>query len=145
MDETIYNFFTQIALEYNCHMITAIQTNREGSKVNHQRRGVQNRLIVMEDVQESWGAMTTATNVVSVTRDDEAEARHRQTYHVCKSRANQAGQSIVTKTNFAVCRTHGKDLARTSYVGTATMDEKIDGWLQQYNGGTIPREAYMGI
>lgn len=150
IDEHIYNVFTQIALEFNCHVLTAIQTNREGSKVNQGRRGSEDRLITMEDVSESWGAMTTATNVISLNRDGDAVSKQRMTYHICKSRSNDTGWSIVTKTAFSVSLTHGRAgmpgkeiiLPATYYRGIGTMNETIDQLIGQYDGKSIPEHYY---
>jgi hypothetical protein len=149
IDEHIYNFFTQIALEFNCHVVTAIQTNREGSKINKGHRGSEDRLITLEDVSESWGAMTTATNVISLNRDPDASARQRMTFHICKSRSNDTGWSIVTRTNYGISLTHGSTyggvtLPATYYRGISTMADTIDSLLNnnQYHGKSIPEHMY---
>jgi hypothetical protein len=88
----VYNYFSQIALEHNCHVLTAIQTNREGSKVNRKvGKGAESRFLTMEDVMESWGPMTTATNVISINRPPEAQARHVTGFCICKSRSSEVG------------------------------------------------------
>lgn len=143
IDETIYNYFTQMALDYDCHVVTAIQTNREGSKVNKHRQGAGGRrLLTMEDVAESWGAMTTATNVITINRDEDAEANKRLTYHIAKSRTNDTGWSIVTRTRYDICRTHGEELPATYYRGTGTLDDKIDMLLEQHPNQSIPKQWY---
>ncbi|CAB4127299.1 41 helicase [uncultured Caudovirales phage] len=136
--EYVYNFFTAIGLEYNAHVLTAIQTNREGSKVNRNQKGDESRLLTLEDVAETWGAMTTATNVISFNRSPDAQAKNRATFHICKSRSGEIGWSIVTQTRFDVAMTHGDKLKATYYRGTSLMDERIDDLLEQYEGGAVP-------
>jgi hypothetical protein len=146
IDEHIYNVFTQIALEFNCHVITAIQTNRQGSAVNRGNRGSEERLITLEDVSESWGAMTTATNVISLNRDGDAIARHRITFHICKSRSNETGWSITSKTDYGVSLTHGSTrgivLPATYYRGLSKMEDMIDSLLEQFPNKSVPEHYY---
>ena len=138
-----YGFFTQIGLDLNAHVLTSIQTNREGSKVNKQRKGAEARLLVMEDVSEVWEAMTTATNVMSVNRDPIAEARNRMTLYIDKSRSNETGWAIVTKTDFSRALTHGRGFDATCYRGMSTMEGKIDSLLEDYKGVAIPETHYF--
>lgn len=144
IDEYIYNFFTQIGLEFRAHVLTAIQTNREGSKVNAGRPGTHGRLVTMEDVLESWGAMTTATNVITLNRDGLAATKNRMTFHIVKSRSNETGWSIVSKTAFDICQTHGEDLTATCYRGSNTLDGQIDDLLVQHAGAALPETYYLG-
>lgn len=144
VDELIYNYFTQLALEFKCHVLSAIQTNREGSKINRQHKGAEHRLLSMEDVMESFGAMTTATNVISLNRDPVAEAAQRQAYHICKSRSNETGWTIVTRTNYGVSLTHGGGLKATGYRGPSPMHEQIDGLIEQHSDQILP-SIYFNI
>jgi hypothetical protein len=142
IDEIIYNVFTQLALEYDCHMLTAIQTNRTGSKINQGQTGVEHRLLVKEDVAEAFGPIQTATNVSSLNRDLKAEQNQRMTFHVCNSRSNEVGWSVVSKTRFDMSRTHGYGLPATWYRGTSTLNDHIDNLIQQYGGAAIPESYY---
>lgn len=139
--EYIYNFFTQIALEFNCHVVDAIQTNREGSKVNR-GKGADKRLLGMEDVAETWGAMTTATNVIALNRSEQDEQNHVMTFHIAKSRGNEAGWSIVSKTNFATGTTHGPDFPTTWYHGDTALGERVSSMLEQWPGQAIPEGMF---
>jgi hypothetical protein len=141
IDEKVYNIFTQLGLEFKAHILTAIQTNREGSKINAGRKGAEDRLIGMEDVMESWGAMTTATNVITLNRGERAKASDLMTFHVVKSRSNEVGWSVVAKTRFDVARTHGFGMAATCYRGEGTVDITSD-LLQQYDGVSLPLTYY---
>lgn len=140
-DEHIYNYFTQMGLEFKAHVLTAIQTNREGSKINQHRKGAEERLLGLEDVAESFPVMATATNVISLNRDPAAMARNRMTFHVCKSRSSDTGWSIVTKTDFVRARTHGNHLDATVYRGLSPMTDTIDELLVRHANQAIP-EGY---
>ncbi len=144
IDEHVYNFFTQIALEFHAHVLVAIQTNREGSKVNKGRSSGEDRLVTMEDVSESWGAMTTATNVISLNRDEIAQAKQRMTFHICKSRSNETGWSIVTRTSFAESLTHAPLFASTFYRGNGSLAVQMDELFESgaFNGKSIPEHYY---
>lgn len=142
IDDHVYNYFSQMALEFNCHILAAAQTNREASKIN---RGMssEERLITLEDVAESFAITQTATNVISLNRDEMAKAKERMTFHICKSRSNDTGWSVVTKTNFKQARTHGADLPATYYRGISTLADKIDDLLSQYADKPIPESLYF--
>lgn len=142
IDEIIYNVFTQIALEFDCHVLSAIQTNREGSRINQRQAGTEHRLVVKEDVAEAFGPIQTATNVISLNRDLLAEQNNRITFHVCKSRSNMTGWSIVSQTEYGAARSHGIGLMNTYYRGTSTLNEHIDHLLKQYQGQAIPQTYY---
>jgi hypothetical protein len=143
-DDYVYDVFTQIALDLGVHCLDAIQTNRDGSKINKGYRGAEKRLLTMEDVKESWGPMTTATNVISLNRSPEDEANNRLIAHLCKSRSAEVGWSIICNTNYAAATTHSDDLGCAWYRGTSPMSETIDVLLQQYKGNQIPAQA-LGI
>jgi replicative DNA helicase len=143
MDDVIYNYGVQLALDHQVHFLTAIQSNRDGSKINRRQKGVENRLLTMEDVAESWGPMTAATNVISLNRDPIAIARGRVTYHICKSRSSEVGWSVVCRSNFKCCITHHEDYGATWYRGSSPMAERIDELLTQYMGQAIPDEKVL--
>lgn len=105
--EVVYNYFSQMALEHNAHVLTAIQTNREGSRVNSRgAQGAESRFLTMEDVMESWGPMTTATNVISINRPPEAQAAHVTGFYLCKSRSSEVGVVFLAKSDFSRARSH---------------------------------------
>jgi hypothetical protein len=128
IDEIVYGYFIQLALEYNFHSLLAIQTNREGAKVNKGQRD-ERRLLVMEDVHESYGVMQEATNVITMNKDAVAKARKRMTYHIDKSRSSETGFAIVAKTDFARAITHSDELGSIWYRGTSTLADQVDDLL----------------
>lgn len=142
MDQIVYEYGVQMALQYDMHFLTAIQTNREGSKVN---RGDSDdgRLLSQEDVAESWMTMANVTNVISLNRDPTAQAAKRMTFLICKSRSSETNIAIVAKTDFARCITHHESFGSTWYRGTQSMTERIDSLLEQFNGQAIPSQHIL--
>lgn len=156
IQEIAYNYFSQIALEHNLHVLTSIQTNREGSKENRRvGKNVQHRLLTMEDVMEAWGPMTTATNVISINRDPQAQARGIVTFYICKSRSSEVGWAVVCKSDYAAARSHWGHLEKpdgttepwpcTWYRGTSSMSEKIEDLLASHQGKEIPFQVVLDI
>jgi hypothetical protein len=144
IDEIVYGYFIQLALEYNFHSLLAIQTNREGAKVNKGQRD-ERRLLVMEDVHESYGVMQEATNVITMNKDAVAKARKRMTYHIDKSRSSETGFAIVAKTDFARATTHSDDLGSIWYRGTSTLADQVDDLLAnpENNGQEIDTTQFV--
>jgi replicative DNA helicase len=144
VDEIVYGYFVQLALEYGFHNLLAIQTNREGSKVNKGQKD-EHRLLVMEDVHESYGVMQEATNVITLNRDPVAKARQHMTFHIDKSRSSETGFAVVARTDFAKARTHHKDLGAIWYRGVATMADQVDDLLRNpdLNGQEIDITQFM--
>jgi replicative DNA helicase len=129
--EVVYDYYVQLALEYKFHALLAIQTNREGSKVNKGENT--NRLLMMEDVAEAFGAMMIASNVITLNRSPRAQKENWLTYYVAKSRSTQVGTAVVARTNFAVSLTHADRLGAFGYVGTSTMEALANSWLNDPN------------
>jgi len=142
--EVVYNYFTQIALDLDLHLLTAIQTNREGSRTNARRgKNVEHRLIVMEDVSEAWGPMTTATNVISLNRDPASQAKGVVTWCILKSRSSEVMLAVIAESDFAAATSHSPQAKATWYRGTSTMSEKITNLLSSYAGQEIPWEVVL--
>lgn len=138
-DHIVYEYYTQLALEYKFHVLCAIQTNREGSKLN---KGIvkQDRFLSMEDVAESWGPMQSATNVISINRDLLSQQKNIITFYVCKSRSSQVGTAVVARSDFARALTHSNELGGLYYQANAPMSEKVDMLLEQYNNKELPTD-----
>lgn len=137
IDAYVYNFFVQMALEFKAHALLAIQTNREGYKVNQKRLG-SDRLLTMEDVSESFDVMMIATNVITVNRDDEAKAQNRITYFISKSRSNETGFAVVCRSDFKRALTHADILGATWYRASSSMADRVEDLLNQYRGQEVP-------
>lgn len=140
--ENVYNQFVQMGLRHKLHVLAAIQTNREGSKLNRRVGSQKNetRLLHMEDVSETWGAMTAAAVVVSLNRSDLDAELNKLSLLVCKSRSSETGWVVVCNTNYDVCRTHSNDLGCFSYRGTESVGEKSASIMEAWKGQTVPSD-----
>lgn len=139
--EIVYNYFSQIALEHNVHVLTAIQTNREGSKVNNRvSKGAESRFLTMEDVMESWGPMTTATNVISINRPPEAQSRNVTGFYICKSRSSEVGVVFLAKSNFACARSHWPTGECEEYRLSAVNGDRVEKLLEGFQSVEIGDE-----
>lgn len=142
IQEVVYNRFTAMALEHNLHVLTAIQTNREGSKVNRRiGKDETARLLSMEDVMEAWGPMTTATNVISLNRDRQAESEGYITFHICKSRSSEVGWAVTCDSFYGRARTHWYEYSN-SYMHRdgERPGRNAKNLLKNYNGREITPE-----
>jgi replicative DNA helicase len=137
--ENVYNQFVQMGLRHKFHVLTAIQTNREGSKLNKRIGSQKNetRLLHMEDVMETWGAMTAAAIVVSLNRSDLDAEMGKLTFLICKSRSSETGWAVVCNSNYDICRTHSNDMGFFSYRGTESIGEKSADIMKTWNGQVV--------
>lgn len=138
VDEVVYDYFVQLSLELDMHSVTAIQTNRNGSKVNKQQDGA-DRLLTKEDVSESWGVMTIAANVISINRNEACKRDGRVIFYIDKSRSSETGIAVATQSDYARALTHSPDFNHAWYYGDASPSDKLGDLLTQYNGGCIPQ------
>lgn len=137
LDAIVYDYFVQLGLKHRFHVLAAIQTNREGSKVNRD----DTRLITMEDVRECWDTMTMATNVITMNRDKRAEAKGIVTFYVAKSRSSRTGRAVVCKSDYGASITHSEDRGATWYYGTMSLSEHLSEFLDRFKGKEVSEEA----
>lgn len=137
IDQIIYNYFIQLGLEYKFHNFLPIQTNREGSKVNKRLGGV-NRILIPEDVQDSFGPVQQANNILTINRSPLAEKMNLATLGVGKTRTNAKGKAVIFRTRYDICKTHSNEMGGMSYTGTKTIEEKYDGLEREYKNLIIP-------
>jgi hypothetical protein len=135
--EMVYLIFTQLANEMNLHCLVNIQTNRDGSRANR----AEDRLLGMEDVSESWGAMAKVANVITVNRSPNDMMKNRVTYHIVKSRSSGTGKAIVARTNFdrAIAHSDREGYGSVWYHGSGRMipSEELDMYIPQIQSGEI--------
>ena len=141
IQEISYNRFTDLAQATGreCHVLTSIQTNREGSKVNKGRsKEGGHRLIDTEDVAETFGAVQTATNVLTLNRDPVAAANNVITWGIAKSRSGETGHAVLTRSFYHMSRTHWSDPKdSTWYRGSVSMADKVSELLEQFPGSEV--------
>ncbi len=141
--EIVYTQAFALGEELKLHFLTAIQSNRDGSKINRKQIKDVDRLLTPEDVSEAWGPMKVATNIISINRDDQAEAEGRVTFYHCKSRSSEKGWAICTRSDYKRSTTHAEDLPCVYYRGNAPLSQKMAAWLDQH-GGVAKRNDHSG-
>jgi hypothetical protein len=141
LDEYVYNYFVQLALEYKFHCLLAIQSNRSGAKINRGEKGAEDRLLTPEDVSESYGPMQIATNVITINRDPWCEANGYVIYFIGKSRSSERGWAIVCKSDYKNCITHSNSLGSTYYRGDVPLGLQTETLFLQNRGKKIERIA----
>lgn len=142
VQEIVYNQFVQMGLHHKFHVLVAVQTNREGSKVNR-RMGTfkhETRLLHMEDVMESWGIMTAAATVISVNRTAQDAELNKLTYLLCKSRSGDVGWAVVCNTDYQRCRIHANDLGCFWYRGEDGLGAQSADIMNAFRGQALSSE-----
>ena len=129
-DAYVYDYFVQLGLEHNMHVLLAMQVNREGSKVNASLEE-DGRFLRMEDAAETFVPMQRATNVFSLNRDSAAMIKDWVTFFCCKSRSGQTGWAIYCKSNYDKSITHSNELGCVMYNSPVNQSKKIDVLLRQ--------------
>jgi hypothetical protein len=131
----------RLAEERGWHSLTAIQTNREGSKIN---RGVKShgsyelRLLGMEDVLESWGPMADTSTVFTLNRPPDAKAGNYIIMANVKSRTSDTDWAVVCRSKFKNYISHHNDLNACWYSGsTMSTAANYTRWLEAYNGQEV--------
>ncbi len=142
--DLVYRYVVQWALTFKFHSLAAIQANREASKINKKLKEDETRLLTDTDVSEAYGPCMNATNILTINRDHNAMAKGVVTYLLCKSRSSETGYAIMCKSDYSRAITHSNALGGTWYRGTATMTDRIDDMLGNFNGQAIPDNVVFG-
>ena len=146
IDDVSYGYFVQLALEYGSHCLLPVQTNRTGSKINKNVQAEEKRLLLGEDVQESFGVIQQATNVITLNRDPLAEALGYLTFYLDKSRSSEKGFAVVCKSDYARATTHSDELGSVWYRGmdTITNRRNFKDLFDKYKNSAIPDYELIG-
>jgi len=137
IDQIVYGQYVQLALEYQFHSLLAIQTNREGARINRGHDGETSRLITPEDVSESYGPIQQATNVITINRSEQATEQNMITYYIGKSRGNQAGVRIVADSNFAANMSHSNAFRAVRYIGQYSHEQAVQQLLSLHQTNSV--------
>lgn len=143
--EIVYGQFVQMGIFHNFHVLVAVQTNREGSKVNRKQGDYkrETRLLHMEDVMESWGVMTAAATVISINRTAVDAERKKLTYLLCKSRSGETGWAVVCNTDYDRCRTHSNSLGAFWYRGEDGVGERSSDIMNAFKDRLVTSEKMV--
>jgi replicative DNA helicase len=137
IQDYLYRQFVQLAAQEKFHCLVAAQTNREGSKVNKGIGGGR-RLVTSEDVAECFSIIMSATNVLTINRDEKAQSKGYITYHLVKSRSSDTGWSVTARSDFGMSLTHSDELGATAYRGNLKLSDQVDDLLRCYCNKDIP-------
>lgn len=144
-DAVVFNYFVQLGLEYGFHVLAAMQTNREGNKINKKMNG-ETRILQQEDASEAFGPVMQANNILTLNRSPVAEQMELITFGISKTRTNKkGGLAIVAKSDYGNVRTHSDDLGCMGYYGSKTIEEKWDSLISRYKNSIVPLEQLRGV
>ena len=114
----IYEEFHRVAMEFECHVLSPAQINREGYKSNKDRDV--GEYLSSDNISEAFGIVQDADNVITLNRSD-LDAKHNLMYiNVDKTRNNKNKQVIMVNTDFAKAITHDPLLKCMVQGATAT-------------------------
>ena len=143
-DQAVYEYGTSLAGELDIHLLTAIQVNRTGNDINRGiKKNVESRLLVPEDVSESYGTIMVAANVISLNRSPLAQMRNRVTFLIAKSRTSEVHIAVACGSKYGTCLTHDNELGATWYTGLDPMEERIDELMKIYRNMEIPNQLVL--
>lgn len=91
----IYIGLRAIAQEFNCAVLSATQTNREGFKAAVGK---------MEHVSDDINKARTVDLLIAINADEDDRRAHRAKLHIIASRNQDNGEPIKVKTNLAMAR-----------------------------------------
>lgn len=135
----VYRYFGQIVADVGAHGVSAVQANREGSRVVKAGE----RCLRIEDVAEAWGIPQIAATMISLNRQVEGPFKDIMTYFICKTRTNQVGGAVACKTDLSCARMHSNDLGAVSYNGNIFMPDRAKMYIENdsYRNKDLPFEA----
>lgn len=138
-DAYVYRYLVDYAGAEKMHGLYAIQTNREGSKVNKRIGEHKNKrqLLTLEYVQETYEVTNSATNLITLNRSPQDAIQEIVTFLICKSRSSETNVAVVCKSNYRHGRTHHPAMPATFFRGTDGIDH-LDSLLLEYAGREIP-------
>lgn len=138
-DAYVYRYLVDYAGEQEMHGIYSIQTNRDGSRKNKRSGEYHNKqhLVVLEDVQEAYEVTNSATNLITINRSPEDQARDRTVFLICKSRSSATNVAVACRSDFRRSRSHDAQLPATWWQGTESLDH-LDSLLVEYANQEVP-------
>lgn len=135
--EEIYQQFAQLGLDLNCHVMTAMQVNREGNKINkrmgnHERA---TRLVTLEDASEAFGPMTAARVVITINRTPWDVSNNQVTMLCCKTKQGPADWAITLDCDYGKSLSFKKDSRCFWYRGDVSLAKFSQEILTQHAAG----------
>ena len=141
--QEVYEYYAALAGQHDWHSMVAIQTNREGSKINAGigARGVRSeyaeRLLGNEDVSEVWGALMGAATVITVNRSPADQKLNRVTYSVTKSRSSETMFNVTCFSKFGQSISHAPEFGCMGFSGTTANEAVAKMYLKEGQSYTV--------
>jgi replicative DNA helicase len=123
--EVVYDYFVQLAVEFNLHSLVAVQSNREGWKQNS-KSGDDHNLLGIDLIGDSYKISNIVTNFISINRSPDFANKNKMILYVCKSKNSKTGRAIVCKTAFGSRLSHADELGSVGYDNSVIFDNEID-------------------
>lgn len=121
----VYDLFSTLAIELDTHCLTAVQTNRTGSKMN--KGTVESDFYLgTEEVDESFGIMQNLAAVISLNRSLDDIRNGIVHYCVAKSRNDKLNVVVSTRSLYGRSLLHGDTDTFTEF-GNHILQETTSG------------------
>ena len=117
----VYEQFHQMALEFNCHAVSPVQTNRDGYKRNKNREK-NDDFLGGEDIGEAFAIVQDADNAITINRSVEDQNSEVMTFFIDKTRSSSSRNALEVKTDFSRCISHDQRL-QDNYLANKPKDE----------------------
>lgn len=143
--EVVYDYFVQMAVEFNLHAIVAVQTNREGFKQNA-KGGDSQTLLGIDSIGDSYKISNIVTNFITINRSDDFAEKNKMILYVCKSKNSSTGRAIVCKTAFSSRLSHADGLGSIGYNNSIVFDNEADLMMadKKNHGKVFTTEQILG-
>ncbi len=125
------------------HILTLAQTTREGSRANKgNQKGIQNRLLITEDVGSSYGICQSAATVITINRSQDYEDLNLVALGVAKSRTGGKG-AIVARSDYQTATVYREDWPNFSLPGSVlpSASSALGTMLLYQNGQDVPADV----
>jgi hypothetical protein len=142
IQEAVYNYFVQLGLKHEFHVLVALQTNREASKKNRKSGayGAGDALVTLEDAAEAWGPICSAATVISLNRDPTDAENEVVSLLLCKSRSSETGVVVVANSDYTRARVFSNDLGSYWYRGEFGLGKNKKAVMKAFCGKLVPAE-----
>ena len=109
----VYEQLQNVALEFDMHAISPVQSNRIGLQQNAHRKGDE-EMLGAEFMNESIGIAQDASNIISINRSVEDRAKNIMHLHIAKTRQGPTDRTFTFTTDFSRGITHDESLGYVS-------------------------------
>lgn len=139
----IYDTFNHLATELDVHCFVAIQTNRNGLKMNNGKVDNDN-LLGMEEIDESFGIAQNIANIITINRSAQDKANNILRLSIAKSRNAMTDIAINTKTAYNCALAFGdRNMFDTGGLWEMDIDKGFLPSYHQDSNAKLPTETIV--